>query len=171
MSSDKPTKKRVKPSGTVYPNPAALITSRGVTGRTNIFTAAWVSTVSMTPPHLGVAIRPVRFSFPLIIESGEFGVNLPTSDMVRDVDKWDLTGFTREEASEISVPLIVECPVNIECRVVEKVEIGTHFWIIGKVVARHEVEDFSPGNLLSYVSPDYRSVGKERLGFYGFSRR
>jgi len=181
--TDKRIKTVVKPSGTLFPNPAALITSRGKgDGRENIFTAAWVSTVSMEPPHVGVAIRPIRFSFGLIVESGQFGVNLPATDMVemvdlcgntsgRETDKWALTGFTKLKPSVISVPLVRECPVNLECRVVEKIEVGTHFWIIGEVVARHEDEGFSPRELLSYVSPEYRGIGDKKLGFYGFSKR
>jgi len=175
-------KRTVTPAGTLYPNPASLITSRGKDRKTNIFTAAWVSQVAMNPPHVAVAIRPTRFSFSLIEDSEEFGVNLPTAELAREVDicgntsgrhtdKWEITGLTPEEPAKTSVPLIKECPVNLECRVIHKLEVGTHFLLIGEVVARHEAEDFSPGQLLAYVSPEYRNVGEKTLGYYGYSKK
>jgi len=182
MSEKTTTKRLFTPANTLYPNPAALITSRGKDNETNIFTAAWVSQVAMDPPHVGLGIRPTRFSFGLIEETGEFGVNLPTAGLARevdicgntsgrDVDKWELTGLTPEEPAKTSVPLIKECPLNLECKVVHKVEVGTHFWIIGEVLARHVAEDFSPDQLLAYVSPEYRNIGEETLGYYGFSKK
>ena len=181
--NEAPSKKRtVTPAGTLYPNPPALITSRGKDGKTNIFTAAWVSQVAMSPPHVAVAIRSSRFSFSLIEETGEFGVNLPTAKLAREVDicgntsgrdtdKWELTGLTQEEQVKTSVPLIQECPVNLECKVVHRIELGTHFLFIGEVLARHEDEGFSPDQLLAYVSPEYRNIGEKTLGYYGYSKK
>jgi len=182
MKEHKFKKREVALTGTLYPTPVALITTKGKGEGTNIFTAAWVSQVSMTPPHVAVAVRPSRFSYSLIEESNEFGVNLPTTEMVKEVDlcgnisgreadKWKLTGFTEEKASVISASLIRECPLSIECRVVEKVDVGTHRLFIGEVVARHEAENFLAENLLCYVSPDYRNIGKKRFGYYGFSKK
>ena len=182
MNTPTPEKKEVTPSGRLYPIPPALITSRGKEGEDNIFTAAWVSQVCMNPPHIGVAIRPTRHSFKLIEESGEFGVNLPLTSQVREtdicgntsgreLDKWELTGFSRQQPTKTSIPLIRECPVSIECKLTNTVEVGTHVLVIGEVVARHEMEGFDPGALLAYVSPDYRGIGAEKLGFYGFSKK
>ena len=181
MTVKSKTKKSVPPAGTLYPNPPALISTLGKVGRANIFTAAWVSQICMTPPHIGLAIRPSRQSFRLIQESGEFAVNLPLASQVKEVDicgnisgrdsnKWELTGFTKQKPSKIKAPLILECPVSIECRVVNQIEVGTHVWFIAQVVARHEEKDFDPTKLLAYVSKDYMALGKEKLGSYGFSK-
>ncbi len=182
MTKQHAIKKDVPPTGTLYPCPPALITTIGKDGKANIFTAAWVSQICMEPPHIGVAIRPSRHSFTLLEETGVFGVNLPLASQVREVDicgtisgrdqdKWLLTGFTPQEPSKTQVPLILECPVGIECKVVNKVPVGSHVWIVGEVLARAQVEDFDPGELLAYVSRNYRGIGKEILGYFGFSTK
>lgn len=97
---------------------------------------------------LSISIRPSRASHQLIDDGGEFVVNVPWPEMevVSDfvgtttmdkVDKWQETGLTTLPASEVSAPLLAECPVNIECRVLERVRLPSHTLFIAQVVALH----------------------------------
>ena len=99
-----------KPGNMLYPLPAVLVTVRDRERRDNVFTAAWVGTVCTNPPMLTISVRPERFSFEAICQTGEFVVNLTTKEMVRavdfcgvrsgrDVDKFSVTGLSREEGS------------------------------------------------------------------------
>jgi len=109
-----------RPSTALYPVPAVLVTC-GTGDQANIITLAWVGTVCSDPPSVGIAIRPSRHSHGLIRQTEEFVVNIPTADLVaqvdycgqvsgRDVDKWAACGLTPRarldsfHASHSSVP-------------------------------------------------------------------
>lgn len=177
--------KVLKPGSTALnPTPAVLV-SCGVK-RPNIITLAWVGTVCSAPPSVGIAVRPERHSHALIVEAGEFVVNLPSADQLelvdycghvsgRDVDKWAACHLTAQPAAKIRTPIIGECLVALECRVSHQLSLGVHDLFIGEVVAVQADEkvldaqgrvDYAKASLLAYVGGYYHRVG-ERLGRFG----
>lgn len=168
----------------LYPLPVVLVTC-GLE-RPNIITLAWAGTLCSKPPMVGIGVRPERYSHGLIIQGGEFVVNLPSADQVaivdycghvsgRDTDKWGACGLTPVPSSQVRVPLIAECPVALECRVAQRVPLGSHDLFIGEVVAVVANEemlderkrlDFGRANLLAYAAEGYYQLGKH-LGSYG----
>jgi flavin reductase (DIM6/NTAB) family NADH-FMN oxidoreductase RutF len=129
---------------------------------------------------VSIAVRPERFSHRLIVDSGEFVVNLPLADQVqvvdycgqisgRNVDKWAACGLAPAPASKIRTPLIAECPVALECRVTHQLTLGVHDLFIGQVLAvqvdesvlnnRNQV-DYERAGLLTYAGGYYFRVGK-----------
>ena len=134
-----------KPGNMLYPLPAVLVTVRDAEGRDNMLTIAWVGTVCTNPPMLYISVRPERYSYHALKDSGEFVVNLTTADMARavdycgvrsgkDVDKFEVTGLTRRDAAKVNVPVIEDSPVNIECRVRDVLELGSHHMFLADVV-------------------------------------
>ena len=178
-----------KPGTVLYPLPAVLV-SCGTGREANIITLAWVGTLCSGPPLLGIGVRPNRHSHGLIVEEGEFVVNLPRAEQVkwvdycgvvsgRDEDKWAACGFTPAAASQVEVPLIAECPVNIECRLHQTISLGTHDLFIGQVVAVQMDEDvldvrghldLAKASPFAYLNGEYRQVG-DVLGTFGYSKR
>ena len=142
----------IDPFRSVYPTPAALVTSVAADGKPNIITLGEVFNVSLrTPPVVGLAIRKATYSHGLIAASREFVVNLPREAILRQtdlcgtrtgrsVDKFALTGLTALPASRVRPPLIEECPVNIECRLLSIHEVGDHDLFLGEVLAVHADE-------------------------------
>ncbi|MFH1922307.1 MAG: flavin reductase family protein [Planctomycetota bacterium] len=184
-------KRLVKPFRPVYPSPAALVTSVSEEGRPNIITLGEVFNVSISQPViLGIAIAKLRYSHELISATREYVVNLPTAGLVeavdrcgsvsgREVDKFAAFGLTAVRAEKVAPPLIAECPVNIECRVLGIQEIGDHDLFLGEAVAEHVAEEAldEQGQILvdklaplCYLHSEYWSCG-ERLGRHGFSCR
>ena len=179
-----------KPGNMLYPLPAVLVTVRDRERRDNVFTVAWVGTVCTNPPMLTISVRPERFSFEAIRQTGEFVVNLTTEDMVRavdfcgvksgrDLDKFSETGLSRQEAVKVAVSSIKECPVNIECRVREEYPLGSHHMFLAEVV--HVTVDeacmdergtfhLDWAGPLVYSHGGYYAAG-EKLGTFGFSVR
>ena len=174
-----------KPGSTaLYPVPAVMV-SCGLE-RPNIITLAWVGTMCSDPPSIGISVRPERFSHGLLVEAGEFVVNLPRADQVsivdycgqvsgRDVDKWVACGLTAAPASKVRVPLIAECPVALECRVSHRLSLGVHDLFVGEVLAVQVDEaalnaqgqlDYERAQMLAYASGYYYRLG-ERLGRFG----
>jgi flavin reductase (DIM6/NTAB) family NADH-FMN oxidoreductase RutF len=176
------------PEIALYPSGVVLATS-SYQGKDNIITLAWVSTVCFDPPMVGCAIRDTRYSHELITNSKEFVLNIPSETLVqemdycgqvsgRTVDKFSHCKFTRLPASKVKAPLIEECPVNIECKVIQIVHLGTHDLFIGEVVAVNADEDvvekggisFEKLRPIAYARGDYWTLGR-LLGKYGFSKK
>lgn len=135
-----------KPGNMVYPVPAVMVTVADRDGVSNIITIAWTGTVCTNPPMAYISVRPERHSYGILKESGEFVINLTTEKLVhatdycgvksgRDTDKWKDTGLTPIPAQVVGAPLIKESPVNIECRVTEVKELGSHHMFLAEVVA------------------------------------
>lgn len=130
----------------VYPVPPALISCQDAKGNTNLITVAWTGTVCTNPPMAYISVRPERHSYGMIRETEEFVINLTTEDMVkavdycgvksgREVNKWEKTGLTPGEGSKVKAPIVMESPVNIECRVTEVKELGSHHMFLAMVEA------------------------------------
>ena len=173
----------------LYPVPAAMV-SCGTGDQANIITLAWVGTLCSEPPLVGIGVRPSRHSHGLIKEAGEFVVNLPSAGQARwvdycgvvsgrDVDKWAACGFTPAPASKVQVPLIAECPVNIECRLQQTLSLGTHDLFIGQILAVQMDEavldergrlDVAKAEPIAYVGDEYRRIG-DILGTHGYSKK
>ena len=182
-------KKERKGDVALFPLPVVLVTCVDKKGKPNIITLAWAGVVCSEPPMISISIRPHRHSYSLIKEAGEFTVNVPTADIVketdicgmvsgRDTDKFGLTKLTPEPASHIKSPLIKECPVNLECKVKSSVLLGTHEVFLAEVIAVHIDEsvmtagkiDYAKAKPFSYNLGEYWSI-KEKIGHYGCSKK
>lgn len=134
-----------KPGTVLYPVPAVMV-SCGNMEQKNIITVAWTGTINTNPPMTYVSIRPERHSYELIKESGEFVINLVTKDLTyacdfcgvrsgRDVDKFTEMHLTAKKGEKVDCPIILESPVNIECKVKEIVPLGSHHMFLAEVVS------------------------------------
>ncbi len=177
-----------RPGTMVYPAPAAMVSVADKDGNTDIITAAWTGNICSDPAMAYVSVRPERFSYHMIEETQCFVINLTTKSLAkatdycgvrsgRDVDKWKETGLTKEPADHIPAPMIKESPVNIECQVVNYLDLGTHTMFIGKVLAVHVDEaymdkkgkfDLTSTGLMAYAHGEYLELGK-RIGTFGYS--
>lgn len=187
---DKGFKKQVwKPSVLTSPVPAVLVSCKS--GETvNVFTVAWTGTLNTQPPVTYISVRPERYSYGLIKESGEFVINLTTEELARtadfcgvrsgkNTDKIEKMGLQMMPSSKVDVPLIAQSPVNIECRVRQIMPLGSHDMFIADIVALDISEKYIDENgrlalekagLIAYAHGDYFTLGK-RLGGFGFSVR
>ena len=174
--------------------PVVVVTCIDKDGKPNLIPLGWVGGVCSDPPQLGIAIRrkPVkRYSYDLILETKEFVVNIPDEDLVekvdiagfisgRDVDKFEELGLTPVPASKVKVPLIDECPVNLECVLRQHFVLGSHGLFIGEIVAVDVDEelakpegdpDFSKTRPYVLRWYDYCGLRYERIGYYGYTQK
>lgn len=179
-----------KPGNMLYPLPAVLVSVADRRGNANVFTVAWTGTVCSDPPMVSISVRPQRYSYEMLRETGEFVINLTTRDLAfatdycgvksgRDIDKWKEMGLTPLPAKEVLAPLIQESPVNMECKVVQTIPLGTHTMFLAKVVAVHADEAYmdekgrfslAKAQPLVYSHGAYFTLGKE-IGTFGYSVR
>lgn len=175
----------------LYPLPAVMVSCANEAGEKDIVTVAWAGTVCTNPPMLSISLRPERHSYHIIRESGEFVVNLVTARLQRacdwcgvrsgrDYDKWAECRLTAVPAAELELaPTIAESPVNIECRVRDVLELGSHHLFLADVLAVQVEEslldargklDLARANLTAYSHGEYFELGR-RLGSFGYSVR
>lgn len=152
------SKTQINPNRPIYPTPAALITSVDKDGNPNIITLAEVFNISINKPVIvGIAMRKATYSHSLISKTKEYVVNMPTVDLIdkvlacgnvsgRDVNKFEKTGLTPLPAIKVTPPLIAECPMNLECKVLDIQEIGDHDLFLGEVLVEHVDEEILDEN-------------------------
>ncbi len=178
-----------KPGTMIYPLPAVMVSCGDSEENYNIITVAWTGTICSDPPMCYVSIRKERHSHALISRCGEFVINITTEALAfatdwcgvksgRDFNKFREMHLTPEPAQLVKAPLIAESPLNIECRVVEVKELGSHDMFIAQVVAvnadEHYIDKGTGAFQLNHTVPLAFSHGKyytlgEKLGGFGFS--
>ena len=177
-----------KPGNMLYPLPAVMVSCGEYGGKSNIITAAWTGTVCSDPPMVYVSLRQSRYSYDMIDGSGEYVINLVTEDLARamdfcgvrsgrDIDKWKECGLTPVPSQSVKCPAIAESPVNIECRVTQKLELGSHHMFLAEVTAvrvdgkyldEKGAFHLNDARLLAYSHGTYFGPGK-KLGTFGYS--
>lgn len=177
-----------KPGNMLYPLPAVMVSCMGNDEKPNIITVAWAGTICTNPAMLSISVRPERYSYNLIKESGEFVVNLVTKELIyaadycgvksgRDEDKFDSLKLHKSDSRIVRTPGIEESPVNIECKVKEIKELGSHHMFIAEVVSvniddRYMNEtgrfNLNKSNLAVYSHGEYFTLG-DRKGTFGYS--
>ena len=154
----------------------------------NIITIAWTGIVNTIPPKTYISVRPSRHSYNIIKESGEFVINLTPASLIKTadycgiytgakVDKFAKCGLTKAEASQVSVPLIEECPLALECRVTDITPLGSHHMFLADIVAVDVDESLldkdgklhlERAGLAAFAHGEYFELGK-KVGNFGFS--
>ena len=171
----------------IYPIPAVMV-SCGTMEESNIITVAWTGILNTNPAMCYISVRPERYSHDIIKENGEFAINLTTRQLAyatdwcgvksgRDVNKFKEMKLTKEKANIISVPLIKESPVSVECKVKEIVPLGSHDMFVAEIVAIDADEkyidekgafDISKCDLIAYANGGYYPLEK-KIGKFGYS--
>ena len=175
----------------LYPLPAVMVSCACADRKPNIITVAWAGTVCTNPPMVSISVRPERYSHELIEKSGEFVINLVTEELARacdwcgvrsgkDYDKFAECRLDALPAEGLTyAPLIGQSPVNIACRVSQKIPLGSHDLFLARVVGVHvDPEgmdekgrcDLGKWNLITYSHGEYFALGR-KLGSFGYSVR
>ena len=137
-------KRRLGPTERLYPMPSPLIVG-GKGTRLSIMPSSWIAIAGSTPSSVVIAIRATRHTLALIRETGEFTVNIAPVALAeavdycglvsgRNTDKFEDTGLTAVPGAVVDTPIIEECPLNLECRVLTEVPNGDYVLLIGEIV-------------------------------------
>ncbi len=177
-----------KPGTMEFPLPAIMVSCGSTTETQNIITIAWTGILNSEPPITYVSIRKSRHSHHIISEEKEFVINLTTIDLAfatdfcgvksgAEVNKFEHLNLTPIPASLVKCPMIMESPVNIECKVRQIMELGTHDVFMADIVAVHGDKSLidekgkfclEKSGLIAYSHGAYYGLGKE-LGTFGYS--
>jgi len=142
-----------------YPKVAVIVTA-SARGRDDAMTAAWHSSISLKPPLYGIAIASKRFTYQLITESQEFGINFILSEKAsfaaaiggtsgKKMDKFERFNIKKERPLKTTAPILKDAYAAYECKLVDSKLYGDHLWIVGEIVAVHFLEEaFTPAQVL-----------------------
>ena len=184
-------KQNWRPGTMIYPLPAVMVSCGETESEYNILTVAWVGTICSDPAMCYISIRPERHSYPIIKRTGEFVINLTTEALAKatdwcgvksgkDFNKFAEMGLTSGKARVVKAPIIVESPVNIECKVKQIIPLGSHDMFIAEVVNVQADEQYinpetgafelDKAHLMAYVHGHYYKLG-DQIGRFGWSVR
>ena len=136
-------KVRLGPQTLIYPMPVLLVGSN-VNDKPNFMAVAWGGIANGEPPMISVAIRHSRHTYRGIKQNSTFSVNIPSSDMVREADYCGITSGSKVNKVEVcrftvfygklgNAPLIEQCPINLECKVMHILDLGSHALVVGRI--------------------------------------
>lgn len=177
-----------KPGNLLYPIPAVMVSCQREGEKPNIITVAWAGNVCSSPAMLSISVRKERYSYDILKETGEFVVNLTNRKLAyatdwcgvksgKDYDKFKEMHLTPLESRFVSAPGIAESPVNIECKVRNVLELGSHDMFVAEVMGVTVDEklldnkgkfDLRAADLISYSHGEYFTLG-EKIGKFGYS--
>lgn len=173
----------------IAPVPPVLV-SCGTMEHPNVLTIGWTGVLNTIPPKTYISVRPERYSYKLIKDSGVFVINLPTAKLVRtvdfcgvrsgrDINKFEVCGITAALSPKLGCPMVNESPLSLECRVTDEIPLGSHNMFMADIVAVNVDESLidqkgklhlDKAGLLAYAHGEYFELGK-KLGSFGYSVR
>ncbi|MBQ7703530.1 MAG: flavin reductase family protein [Firmicutes bacterium] len=182
------TKREMRPGEMLYPVPVVMATL-GEGEEANIITIAWTGIINSKPPMTYISVRKERHSHPILMKNREFVINLCTEELVkatdycgvksgRDVDKFKEMGLTKEPADIVKCPMIKESPINLECKVTQVIELGSHDMFMAEIVKVHAADELFDeegrmdpvkAGLVAYIHGEYYPVKRTPLGKFGYS--
>lgn len=180
-------KRSFKGGAMLNPVPAVMVSCGS--RKPNIITIAWTGIVNSNPPMTYISVRKERYSHNIIENTGEFVINLCSEELAfatdfcgvrsgRDTDKFEEMKLTPERAEIVRCPMIKESPVNIECRVREIIELGSHDMFIADILKVHVDEQYidrsgrirlDQASLVAYNHGEYFGLKRQPIGKFGFS--
>ena len=177
-----------KPGTLLAPVPVVMVSMADAAGKANILTVAWTGIVSSDPVQVYISVRPERYSYHILKETGEFVINAVTASLARacdycgmvtgkKVDKFAKCGLTKESSKVVRPPRIGESPLALECRVTDVQDHGVHHMFLADVVNvavedrcmdENGFLDLTRAELVCYAHGQYMAVG-DAIGKFGFS--
>lgn len=151
------------PQTLTFPMPALLV-GANVDDKPNFLVVAWAGIASDTPPMISVAIRQSRYTHKGICQNMTFSVNVPSIDFIKETDYCGIVSGSKVDKTQVcqfnvfygkltNAPLIEQCPINLECRVVHILDLGSPSFFIGQVEETHVSE-----NCLTDGNPDVNKI-------------
>jgi len=142
---------RIGPQPIIYPMPTLLV-GTNVNGKPNFMAVAWSGIANDSPPVINVALHHQRHTYRGIRENMTFSVNIPSTDMVKETDYCGIVSGSKVDKVEVcqfkvfygkleNAPLIEQCPVNMECKVMHILDVGDHALVVGRIEEMYVSDD------------------------------
>ena len=129
----------------LFPTPVLVVATYDRAGKPNAMTAAWGGICCSEPPCVTVSVRKSRLTYDNLMETKAYTVNIPGKAHMReadyfgifsgkDEDKFAAAKLTPVKSEYVNAPYINEFPLNLECKVIQILDLGAHTQFIGEVM-------------------------------------
>jgi flavin reductase (DIM6/NTAB) family NADH-FMN oxidoreductase RutF len=160
-----------------YPMPCSVV-GANIDGKANYLTIAWFSMVNPDPPCLAVSMGKSHYTNSGIKANGTFSVNIPSVDMAEKVDYCGVVSGRKFDKAAIfetfygrleTAPMIREFPFNVECRLIQTVELPVEELFIGEIIVAYCDENCFTGGIpdLKKINPFILSMSDKRYRALG----
>ena len=175
--------KSLGPGTMAFPTPAWVIATYDKNDRANVMTAAWGGIANSNPPSVFVAVQPVRYTYKNVLAKREFTICIPSEEFAketdyfgmesgRETDKIEAAGLTAARAEKVNAPYIKEFPMYLECKLTDRMNLGSHFVLIGQIIdvkAKEDILDHKESIEIQKLKPilysptdrSYYGIGEE----------
>jgi flavin reductase (DIM6/NTAB) family NADH-FMN oxidoreductase RutF len=169
------------PQTLIYPMPALLV-GANVDDKPNFMAVGWGGIVNGEPPMISVALRHQRYTLKGIKQNMTFSVNIPSTSLVKETDYCGIISGTKVNKAKVcrfkvfygklnNAPLIEQCPVNLECKVMHILDLGSHSLVIGRIEETHvsdscltdgkpDVNKIKPFSYTTAPASQYQALGE-----------
>lgn len=170
-------KTKLGPRNCLYPMPTALV-GVSVEGRPNFITIAHFGIMDLNT--ISISVKREHLSAKGIEKAKAFSVNIPGTPLVKEVDFCGMVSGERADKSEMfdvfegaatGAPMITQCPVNMECRVVKTLVFSDHDVFIGEIVETHCDENLLEDGKIDAAKLDPILFFMDDRGYYALGRR
>ena len=168
----------IDPNTYVYPNPVTLVGVE-VDKKPNFMALGWISRVNAKPPLIGIGVNRTHYTAKGIQETKTFSINYPSADMVESADYCGIASGKKVDKGNLfeifygylkTSPMITECTLCMECKLIDTIGFPTNYFFIGEIIASYTEEkyltegkpDIKKMNPLLLTMPDnsYWTVGE-----------
>lgn len=146
----------------IIPEPQTILGTM-IGGKPNFMALAWITRLNYKPCIMGMGVNQGHASNAAIRENGQFSINIPDTSMVEITDYVGLASGNRTDKSELfdvhfgeleNAPLIKDCPLSMEFKLIETVELPSNTLFVGELMAAWTEE--------RYMTDGYVDVEKVR---------
>jgi flavin reductase (DIM6/NTAB) family NADH-FMN oxidoreductase RutF len=132
-------------------------------GKENYMAVGWITRVNGTPPMIALGLNKIHLTCKGIIENGEFSVNIPAAKDLLKTDYVGIVSGTKEDKSHLftahygylkKAPLIEECPLSLECKLVQTIDLPTHMLFIGEIIGSYADKEYVDKSGFNYEKAD-----------------
>jgi flavin reductase (DIM6/NTAB) family NADH-FMN oxidoreductase RutF len=157
----------------VYPTPIYLVATYDGAGKPNVMTVGWGGVCCSNPPCISVSVRKATHTYHALMERKVFTANLPSEDFAdavsyfgkasgKNEDKFEKTGLTPMRSNYVDAPYIEEMPINLECKIIQIHEIGSHIQFIGQIVNTKIDANLQEGTpVIEQINPIVYGIGND----------
>jgi flavin reductase (DIM6/NTAB) family NADH-FMN oxidoreductase RutF len=161
----------------LHPRPVVLVTTCSAEGRPNVISVAWCTPLSHQPPLVGLSIGLGSYSHQLIVENGEFVINVVDSRLQkaveicgnisgRNCDKLEMAGLETRPAKFIRPPRLAGALACLECQVERYLPAGDHTFFLAKILIAEVQEGYFAAGWDACWAQVLLCLQRDRFGRY-----
>jgi flavin reductase (DIM6/NTAB) family NADH-FMN oxidoreductase RutF len=133
----------------VFPMPVTLLGTQ-VNAKPNFMALGWLTRVNANPPAICACVGRHHYTCAGIVETKTFSINFPSAKMMEITDYCGIASGEKVDKGGLfevfygklkTAPMIEECPLCMECELIQTIEFPTNTLFIGEIIGAYASEE------------------------------